>query len=80
MKTKTVCLFIFLTFYSIFSGAQNKLNVDAIFSSQMVLQRHHKIPVWGTAKPNTEITVTLKDVTITTVSNSQGAGTLILRR
>jgi sialate O-acetylesterase len=72
MKTKTVCLFIFLTFYSIFSGAQNKLNVDAIFSSQMVLQRHHKIPVWGTAKPNIEITVTLKDVTITTLSNSQG--------
>lgn len=72
MKIKDVHFFIFLIFYSIFSCAQNNLKVDAVFSSQMVLQRHHKIPVWGTAKPNTKIVATLKDLTINTISNSQG--------
>jgi len=72
MKFKAVSFFIVLTFYSIFLSAQNNLKVDAVFSSHMVLQRQHNIPVWGTAKPNKKIIATLNDRTIHAKSDSIG--------
>ena len=72
MKIKNVSFFIFLTFYSILLSAQSNLKVDPVFSSHMVLQRHHNIPIWGTAKPNTKIIATLKDITIHTIANDKG--------
>ena len=34
--------------------------VNRIFANNMVLQREKEIPVWGTAAPGTEITVSFK--------------------
>lgn len=72
MKIKNVFFLLFLVFSVVFSFAQNNLKVDAVFSSQMVLQRNHDIPVWGTAKPNTKVEAILNRVSLNTVSDSQG--------
>ena len=72
MKIKNVFFRALLLFSCVFSFAQNNLKVDAIFSSQMVLQQQHKIPVWGTTKPNTKVNATLNGETITTTSDSKG--------
>ena len=38
--------------------AQDNPSVNGLFSDHMVLQRDMPVPVWGTAKPGTKITVT----------------------
>lgn len=73
MKIKNVLFLVLLLFSFVFSFAQNNLKVDAVFSSQMVLQQKHKIPVWGTAKPNTKVNATFNGVTITTTSDINGS-------
>ena len=37
--------------------AQDNPSVSGLFSDHMVLQRDRPVPVWGTAKPGTKITV-----------------------
>ncbi|WP_209404383.1 sialate O-acetylesterase [Pseudozobellia sp. WGM2] len=59
-----------LVTYSICLGQE--LKPAAIFSDHMVLQRDVPIPVWGAAKPNESITVTLNGETAFTTSDSEG--------
>jgi arylsulfatase A-like enzyme len=40
--------------------ASSPLRVAKVFSDHMVLPRDREVPVWGTAKPNTKISVTFK--------------------
>ncbi len=72
MKVKNVYSLIFILFSVLFSCAQNNLKVDAIFSDDMIFQRNHKIPVWGTAKPNTKIKAVFKEKTVATIADENG--------
>ena len=72
MKVKNVYSLIFLLFFSLISCGQNNLKVDAIFSDEMIFQRNHKIPVWGTAKPNTKVTAIFKDKTVSIIADKNG--------
>ncbi|XMO85800.1 sialate O-acetylesterase [Algibacter sp. AS12] len=72
MKVRGFGALVFFLFSCVFAYAQKSLKVDAVFSNYMVLQRNHKIPVWGVVKPNTEVQVVFKGKTIITTSNAQG--------
>ena len=58
------------------SSAQ--LALPSVFSDHMVLQRNVPVPVWGTAPPNQEITVTLSNHIETTISDANGAWKVVL--
>ena len=49
-----------------------EVRLPAIIGDNMVLQQGVKIPIWGTAKPGERITVTLKDKSASTVTDTQG--------
>lgn len=48
------------------SSAQADVKLPRVFSSNMVLQREMKVPVWGTADDGEEVTVTFQGQTLTT--------------
>lgn len=52
-----VILFLFLAILP--TACLAELNVDPIFSDDMVLQRDRAIVVWGTAKPDAEVEISL---------------------
>jgi sialate O-acetylesterase len=72
MKVKNVFFIVFLLLPNFFSCAQDNLKVDTIFSDEMIFQRNHKIPVWGTAKPNTKIKAVFKEKTVSTIADENG--------
>ncbi|MCI2229842.1 sialate O-acetylesterase [Polaribacter sp. MSW13] len=72
MNIKKLYFLVFLLFPLLFSCTKENLKVDAVFSDHMVLQRNHKIPVWGTVKPNTKIQAVFNGETLTTTSNGNG--------
>lgn len=57
-KTLSSLLFIFSIIFNSFIGYSQELKPSNLFCDHMVLQRGVPVPVWGTAKPNEEITVT----------------------
>ena len=56
----------------------SSLRVSGVFSSNMVLQRDQKLPIWGWSKPGEEVSVKLGSDTMTAVSNSAGAWKVML--
>ena len=75
MLSKIILLLIAIFFTSFKSGALNdnmKINLPAIFSDNMVLQRNTSIPIWGTAAPNEMIRVELDGKTATTNADKDG--------
>lgn len=52
--------------------AQDNLVADKIFSDHMVLQRDIPVPVWGTAKPGTKVTVTFGKQSKATEADKDG--------
>lgn len=48
------------------------LHAASIFSDHMVLQRDMPIPMWGTAEPGAEITITLGEASETTTAGDDG--------
>ena len=63
--------FLLITFISSFA-LQAQIKVAAIFSDNMVLQRHTKIPVWGWANANEKVTVQFNNQTKTTKADQTG--------
>jgi len=50
-----------------------------IFQSNMVLQRETPVPVWGTASPDEEVTVTFAGQTLNTKADAQGDWSVTLQ-
>src|SRR5688500_10797252 len=55
------------------SVSQADVKLPAIFGDHMVLQSGMKIPVWGTADPGEQITITLGSTEGRTVANDDGS-------
>ena len=53
--------------------AGSSLRVAKVFSDRMVLPRNKQIPVWGTAKPGTEISVSFKSRRKSTIAKNDGS-------
>jgi sialate O-acetylesterase len=71
----TACRFlIFMLASSLFAAtaAVAEVRLPALFSDSMVLQRGAKVPLWGTAEPGEQVTVTLADQRVTGSADSQG--------
>jgi sialate O-acetylesterase len=54
------------------SGVLADVKLPSVFSEHMVLQRDVKLPVWGTAAPGEEVTVTLGDQTQKATAGADG--------
>jgi sialate O-acetylesterase len=53
-------------------AARAEVAVDPLFGTHMVLQRDIALPVWGTAKPDEQVTVTLSDRKASVKADSSG--------
>ncbi|MFT5130720.1 MAG: sialate O-acetylesterase [Rhodothermales bacterium] len=72
-----VCDFVLgVMFFAV--GVQAKLVVDRMFSSYMVLQQEMAVPIWGTAAPGGEVTVSFRDQSVATQANTDGKWSLKL--
>jgi len=54
------------------SPAWAEVRLPAVFADNMVLQREIKVPVWGTADPGEQVTITLEDQRATATADAQG--------
>jgi|694.fasta_scaffold09206_7 sialate O-acetylesterase len=55
------------------ASARADVELPAILSSHMVLQREQPVPIWGSAEPGETVTVTFRDQKKTAVADPQGA-------
>ena len=67
---RTLLLFFITTYLAGFGQA--KIQLPSIFSDHIVLQQKMQVPVWGTAGPNSAISVQLAGFTGTTRANANG--------
>ncbi|MGH7601730.1 MAG: sialate O-acetylesterase, partial [bacterium] len=70
--TKLAILFFCAPLISFLPTATAQIKLPAIFSGNMVLQRNAKIPIWGTAKPGQQITVTIHQQSKTSTADRDG--------
>ncbi len=77
MKTSSVlrCLLLAAAPFGI---SQAAVQLPAIFSDHMVLEKSDEVPVWGTADPGESVTVTLDEVTAQTEADASGKWMLAL--
>lgn len=69
MKTRfTVGLLICLYGLPVHAAVQ----LPGVFSDHMVLQRDAKVPVWGTAQPGEQVTVSFAGQSVSATANKQG--------
>lgn len=71
MKLRS-CHRSFLALSLLFAGNLLALELPAIFSDQMVLQREQAVPVWGTAEVGQKITVSFADQEKSTITDDDG--------
>lgn len=50
-------IFAILSFFAVAASAFARIELPAVFSSNMVLQRETEVPVWGKASPNATVSV-----------------------
>src|SRR5690242_55209 len=68
-----MALFFFVLATQICCAETNsQLRVAAIFGDNMVLQQQMKVPIWGWAAPNANVTVKFADQTKSTVADANG--------
>jgi len=54
------------------------VKLPAVISDNMVLQQNTKVPVWGTAEPGEQVTVTLGEQQLVTTADNEGRWTVKL--
>jgi sialate O-acetylesterase len=75
---KRVLLYIFLLIFFYSEGQAQSLGLPRIFGDHMVLQRNVSCKVWGWAKPNERVTLTIDGENTYTYSDSSGKWTAYL--
>lgn len=59
-------------------SVQAAITLPRVFGDHMVLQRDMPVPIWGTAEPGEQVTVTFRDQTKTATADAQGKWRLAL--
>jgi len=72
MRTRGYAAALGVLLTVVVAGVQADVAVTGLFSDHMVLQRDAAVPVWGTAQPGEEVTVTVADRTAKTKTDGQG--------
>jgi sialate O-acetylesterase len=70
---------LILLFLGLAAAANAGLQLNGLFTSQMVLQRHQVVPVWGTADPGAEITVQFAGQQAMTTASPDGSWRIHLK-
>ena len=65
-------LFFIVSLVTIFTAPASALTTARIFGSKMVLQRDMKVPVWGTAAPNADVSLSFAGQNISGKADSEG--------
>ena len=52
--------------------ARAEVRLPAVFGDHMVLQQNVNVPVWGTAEPGEQVTVTLEKQKLAATADAQG--------
>ena len=71
MKRLTLLL-VTSAILSVATAARAEVKLPAIFGDHMVLQRDTGVPVWGTAAPGEEVTVSIAGQTVTAKAGADG--------
>jgi len=80
MKTPRLLPFVVLTFGLVrLPSAVADVKLPVLFSDHTVLQRGQAVPVWGTAEPGEEVSVSIAGQTETTKAGSDGKWKLSLK-
>jgi sialate O-acetylesterase len=69
---KKLFLLLIVTYSLFLSGLANSLQLAGIFTNNMVLQQQQPVPIWGTAKAHSKVSVTFLQQTLTTNANENG--------
>lgn len=64
--------FLLVALFQFAMSAAQELKPANLFANGMVLQQNQPVPVWGTAKPNSKITVSFADQKQNTTADNQG--------
>lgn len=72
MKLLPIALVTSALLLSLAPVARAEVKLPAIFGDHMVLQRDTAVPVWGTAAPGEEVTVSIAGQTVSTKANADG--------
>jgi sialate O-acetylesterase len=75
---KRLTLFTTLALLTLASGASAEVKLHNMFSSNMVLQQDTPVPIWGTAEPGEEVTLTFRTQTKTIKAGEDGKWMLTL--
>lgn len=78
MKLPILIIAVALT-SSIFVHSANGLEPDSHFSDHMVLQRDMNVPVWGTAAPNSDVSVSFAGQEVTAKADGEGQWRAVLK-
>ncbi|MHB9056317.1 MAG: sialate O-acetylesterase [Paludibacteraceae bacterium] len=79
MKTKYF-LFSLILLCGLVYDVNAKVTLPKIISSNMVLQRDSKIPVWGFADAGEKVNVTFSGITLTAVADSEGRWSVVFNK
>ena len=63
---------ILCLFFVPISNAKAAIDLPAVIGNHAVLQMQAEVPIWGSADPKTEITVTFADQTVTAITDESG--------
>ncbi|MEP3838603.1 MAG: hypothetical protein ABJM36_13205 [Algibacter sp.] len=77
MKRQSLIL-VFLLIFQLNNGFSQQVKTAAIFSDNMVLQQGVEVPVWGTSKPNDEITIKFANQIKSTIAGKDGKWEVVL--
>jgi sialate O-acetylesterase len=69
---------ILLTCLTLTAPLSAEVTLSNLFSDHMVLQRDQAVPVWGSAEPGEDVTVTFAGQTVSAKANAEGAWTVKL--
>lgn len=79
MSFSKKCLMILAGAAALIPSLYAHVTPCTIFQNNMVLQRETPVPVWGTASPSEEVTVTFAGQTLTTKADDKGDWTVTLK-
>ncbi len=77
MKTKQFLLVLFTFSFIIYANAD--VTLPKVISSNMVLQRNAKVPIWGKADVGEKVTVSFAGQTVSTIADAEGKWSITLK-
>ena len=79
MKSNYFTIVLLLFSFAYFNASAN-ITLPKVISSNMVLQRNAKVPIWGKADSGEKIAVTFAGKTVSTIADANGKWRVIFNK